>query len=1654
MLAEVNQTEEFTSLSKQHEAKRFYVFCHHVFHIKHQLMCSICLEVYNSPTELTDCKHVFCKDCIVDCWEYSKPKSTCPVCQKAFQKNHIKEHLFFKKLSEFIRNALKHIYLVLGGECNKLPSYVQVHQLWAENSHLTEIFNNIKNIIESPVTAIKGSAVLNNHKIVIEANQKFYSNSSTAKEDPFDVLLMTPTANTFFKKPRPSASKVYHAKRSEKEYTKPRNTGTVLQFENESHRTDILHWLEDSNNRFDCKVFTQTQQIVPDIPDFDMPSASQAVNFMNPKFNSTNSTELKRQKDMQNESRVKSNMLVRLSRPVQFVSNKVERPEKRTRSLEHNVTTSIANTRPKRHSLHVCSQDEEIVIDQFDSEKDALPTDNPQKVALVNLMENEYINAIDNEVRALKTVDKRKRSLRNSNEKVDSNLNVSRGWNRLKAVKKTFAQTEKKSSKLKVVVGNAVNQSQNNLRSKTKKTPAKTVKPVESPVKQKPKSYPLNEIELYFNSKLLNDEDHVKVNDEILQTTPKKHMSEEERIEDKITVAQSGDSGKVAQRNTERASSGGGMEKNESISHPESIRDFMGEHRVAKLTQVKNDTKEHNRPSFEVVVTKAVIENQHLQESHPIEKSVHCTPAPIAEDKCKVQQIDCEEFISNTHPSQTISTNELLREIDNDFIFALPTPTITNSSIINQLGRKLSSISDIVNDHRDDPAPLMYQIRQILNGAPLQPPPAPEMKNTHVQTAVSVDDTCTVGTQFPGFHCKDIGIQTDSFDTSHGFRISSTEMFNLQPVVSSAIQTDPLVCVHCNREATGAFEENNAQRYEFSASFDNLNFDTQDIVLGQQFAMRKGTQNSNSAAQSQASKNFKRIRQPSSGSESDNEKVKANTTKKNKIEHASTIQLLIDTKAKLRRDSPGIRMENNDVSIKHDSAVQLLIDREAELRRCFPEIVLEDNDLSLEFLSDFNMNVREESQKGNNKGPVEPEVIAIKHQPTTEPTAKVVTSVFEEPLPKRVKTQDLLKECEMIIRGACSTTMRIEHTQSSHGSVKLSLDDIADEFNRNFEDGNSNKSSNNPVNNNKHSESIFGTIHNKNSQVKKPTSSAPGETDNNSIVNHLEGLDECFQDDYDPEIELITRPMLKKDENKVHVVQDILIPKQVENGSMTEDIHEIVDSDDEVIESTPQKNRVMAQPLAAVSALSQAYYNPSALEKRPPLLQNNDLMPCETIQPLDADPLTCLNEAFTPPPEFQDPDIEIVESPKHNNVEDVVPNASVTPDLLIHDAELPNENAAFITSTPFSCASQALSLKRLNLSPIRSSHKYVNPILAAQNASRLPLNIIETPSKQRVVSLVTSTPKRKQKSILNYVKQDDTHKENIISQPDLINKKPNVCYTRLSMNEMMHVNSLAKRKLITVSNTYGTSVTHMIVSVDKRNCLEHHTMKYMLAVAAGIWVLSLKWIEECLKQNEIVPEEAYEVLDVTGTDGPHRSRLTRSRAPLLERYKIYAAPPFRSATKMEVEHVIQLLGGDVALRPEDLLNKNGKICLIVTENSESHDEEYEGTEYNAVVEFAPYQEVPNTRLFQGINGCGTICSDIYYQQFLNKIKSDGRDCWENSEYNLQINYVPSLNSATPLLKFITARKAEVKARTERKNINSLVFVNSSVKKSAVSKRRS
>lgn len=181
-----------------------------------------------------------------------------------------------------------------------------------------------------------------------------------------------------------------------------------------------------------------------------------------------------------------------------------------------------------------------------------------------------------------------------------------------------------------------------------------------------------------------------------------------------------------------------------------------------------------------------------------------------------------------------------------------------------------------------------------------------------------------------------------------------------------------------------------------------------------------------------------------------------------------------------------------------------------------------------------------------------------------------------------------------------------------------------------------------------------------------------------------------------------------------------------------------------------------------------------------------------------------------------------------------------------------NNNLTLIgTSTPISGKTKIKT--GLSLSPISAldNRKALSAIDLAKSSRFSPLTVtVKTPLVEK--KSVINTPKQQQ-SILNYVQQPSQESKSNVNIT-LTNKKPCVSGSRLTKEQVMAISALANKKIVSYSNNFNTSVTHLVVDVNEDNCVKDHTIKYISGVAAGIWVVNSKWVQECLRQNCLTSE--------------------------------------------------------------------------------------------------------------------------------------------------------------------------------------------------------
>ncbi|PAN39049.1 hypothetical protein PAHAL_7G216900 [Panicum hallii] len=146
-----------------------------------------------------------------------------------------------------------------------------------------------------------------------------------------------------------------------------------------------------------------------------------------------------------------------------------------------------------------------------------------------------------------------------------------------------------------------------------------------------------------------------------------------------------------------------------------------------------------------------------------------------------------------------------------------------------------------------------------------------------------------------------------------------------------------------------------------------------------------------------------------------------------------------------------------------------------------------------------------------------------------------------------------------------------------------------------------------------------------------------------------------------------------------------------------------------------------------------------------------------------------------------------------------------------------------------------------------------------------------------------------------------------------------ICGSALSSREREILDQFEHRTGITVTNSWSSNVTHVIASTDERGACAR-TLKVLMAILAGKWVLNVNWLKACIEAREPIPEEPYEVrCDVHGSfDGPRTGRLrAMQQAPsLFAGLTFYFSGHFMPAYKINLEDLIAAAGGSILEKSE------------------------------------------------------------------------------------------------------------------------------------------
>ncbi|KAL5860010.1 hypothetical protein ACOSQ4_001306 [Xanthoceras sorbifolium] len=168
-------------------------------------------------------------------------------------------------------------------------------------------------------------------------------------------------------------------------------------------------------------------------------------------------------------------------------------------------------------------------------------------------------------------------------------------------------------------------------------------------------------------------------------------------------------------------------------------------------------------------------------------------------------------------------------------------------------------------------------------------------------------------------------------------------------------------------------------------------------------------------------------------------------------------------------------------------------------------------------------------------------------------------------------------------------------------------------------------------------------------------------------------------------------------------------------------------------------------------------------------------------------------------------------------------------------------------------------------------------------------------------------------------------------QSDLWSSSPNkakklvLCGSALSSEEKFLLVKFGSIIGASVSKFWRPEVTHVIAAIDGKGACTR-TLKVLMAIVNGSWVLKIDWIKACMEARCTVNEEPYEVsLDNHGCqDGPKIGRLRAlDKAPkLFDGLKFYFTGDFMAGFKQDLQSLVITAGGTVWKSEEELLEQS------------------------------------------------------------------------------------------------------------------------------------
>ncbi|KAM2042974.1 hypothetical protein ACFXTH_036469 [Malus domestica] len=148
-------------------------------------------------------------------------------------------------------------------------------------------------------------------------------------------------------------------------------------------------------------------------------------------------------------------------------------------------------------------------------------------------------------------------------------------------------------------------------------------------------------------------------------------------------------------------------------------------------------------------------------------------------------------------------------------------------------------------------------------------------------------------------------------------------------------------------------------------------------------------------------------------------------------------------------------------------------------------------------------------------------------------------------------------------------------------------------------------------------------------------------------------------------------------------------------------------------------------------------------------------------------------------------------------------------------------------------------------------------------------------------------------------------------------KKLVLCCSSLTNAERESVAGFERLSGLMVLKNWDSNVTHVIASTDENGACKR-TLKVLMGILEGKWILNVEWINACTEAMKLVDEEPYEIkVDIYGIrDGPRlgRLRLQNKQPKLFDGFKFYFMGDFLPSYKGYLQDLVIAAGGTILQR--------------------------------------------------------------------------------------------------------------------------------------------